>query len=240
MENALYIALSRRRSLERQMDIVSNNLANMNTPAYKAERLVFQEYLVEAQKRAPGLSYVQDFGQYRAMEEGPLQRTGNTFDVAISGDGYFTIDTPLGERYTRHGRFELNPNGELVNSSGNLVLGDAGPIVVPPGTTDIEIARDGTISGSNGRIGRLQLVTFDDLTQLRRAADGMYTSTQEPQAVDNPRMVQGSIEGSNVQAILELTNMMQIANQHSRMKTFIDKEDQRQRNMIDKLTQTSA
>ena len=240
MENSLYIALSRRRALERQMDVVANNLANMNTPSYKAERLVFQEYLVPTKARAPGLSYVQDIGQYRVLDDGPMRQTGNQLDVAISGDGYFVVDTPLGERYSRHGRFQLDTNGNLTNSSGNPILGAGGPINIPPGESQISISGDGVVSGENGELGTLRIVTFDDLTGLRKAADGLYTATEDPQDVESPQLVQGSLEGSNVQAVLELTNMIEIQRRHASLKRFIDQEDRRQRDMIDKLSRVSA
>lgn len=240
MENSVYIAMSRQASLEREMDITANNLANVNTPSYKAEKLVFREFLVDTQTRAPGLSYVQDLGQYRVMDDGPIRQTGNPLDVAISGDGFFVVDTELGDRYTRHGRFQLDADGTLVTGTGEPIQGEAGPIVIPPGETDISIAADGVISGANGQLGQLRVVRFENTEELRRAANGMFTSREDPVDVGDPRLVQGSLEDSNVEAVVELTKMMRISRDHKRVKTFLDQEDRRMRDMIDKLTRATA
>ena len=240
MSNSIFIALSRQSALQRELDITANNLANVNTPSYKAQRLVFREFLVETQTRAPGLSYVQDVGQYTVQDEGPIRQTGNPLDVAISGDGYFVVGTGLGDRYTRHGRFQLNDEGILTTGSGEPILGTAGPITIPPGEADISISGDGVISGANGQLGRLRVVQFETPEDLRRAADGLLTSQENPQDVVNPRVVQGSLEDSNVQAVLELTNMMRISRSHQSVKRFLDQEDRRQRDMVDKLTRAVA
>ncbi len=240
MENSVYIAMSRQATLERNLDITANNLANVNTPSYKAERLVFREFLVDTQRRAPGLSYVQDLGQYRVLDEGPIRQTGNPLDVAISGDGYFVVETELGERYSRHGRFQLDANGGLVSGTGEPVIGTAGPIVIPPGETDLSISVDGVISGRSGELGQLRIVRFENPQELRRGANGMFTSQEAPIDVADPRIIQGSIEDSNVEAVVELTNMMRISRDHQRVKKFLDQEDRRMRDMVDKLTRATA
>ncbi|WP_425405996.1 flagellar basal-body rod protein FlgF [Hwanghaeella sp.] len=240
MENSVYIAMSRQATLEREMDITANNLANVNTPSYKAEKLVFREFLMDTQRRAPGLSYVQDLGQYRVLDEGPIRQTGNPLDVAISGDGYFVVDTELGDRYTRHGRFQLDADGTLITGTGEPVQGEAGPIVIPPGETDLSISGDGVISGNNGQLGQLRIVRFENPEELRRAANGMFTAQEDPVDVANPKIIQGSLEDSNVEAVLELTNMMRISRDHQRVKKFLDQEDRRMRDMIDKLTRATA
>lgn len=240
MENSVYIAMSRQATLERELQITANNLANVNTPSYKAERLVFREYLVDTQSRAPGLSYVQDLGQYRVLDEGPIRQTGNPLDVAISGDGYFVVDTDLGERYSRHGRLQLDANGTLITGNGDPVQGTAGPIVIPPGETDLSISTDGVISGGNGPLGQLRVVRFENPEELRRGANGTFTSQEGPIDVANPKLIQGSLEDSNVEAVIELTNMMRISRDHQRVKKFLDQEDKRMSDMIDKLTRATA
>lgn len=232
MENALYIGLSRQAALRREMDVIAHNIANTNTPAYKGEKMIFEEFLVK-----PGdgerISLVQDIGLSRDLSEGPAQPTGNPFDVAIHGDGYFAVETPLGERYTRHGRFQLDANNQLVTSAGHPVQGQAGPVTIPAGGGPISIAADGTISNEDGIIGVLQVVNFEDEQALRRAANGLYsTEDQEPQAVDNPTMSQGMIEGSNVESILEMTRMMTVSRRYQSLKSFMDKEDERLTQMI--------
>jgi flagellar basal-body rod protein FlgF len=218
------------------MDIVANNIANANTPAYKAERMVFQEYLAKPTKDEK-LSFVQDIGTARDLSSGPLTTTGNDFDIALSDEGYFVVDTPLGERYTRHGRFQLDSNGQMVTGIGNPVQGQAGPIIIPENSGRISIAGDGTVSNDTGVLGKLQVVTFEDEQQLRKAANGLFSAPPDlpPQALAQPSMVQGMIEDSNVQPVLELTRMMDINRMHESVTNFIQREDDRMKDMIDKL-----
>lgn len=236
MENTSYIAMSRQASLRRSMDIVANNIANANTPAYKAERMVFQEYLAKP-ARGEQLSFVQDVGTARDLSSGPLSTTGNDFDVALSDEGYFVVDTPLGDRYTRHGRFQLDAAGQLVTGTGYPVQGQAGPINIPTNSGRISIAGDGTVSNDTGVLGKIRVVTFDDEQKLRKAANGLFSAAPDmtPDAVQQPKMVQGMIEESNVQAVLELTRMMDINRTHESVTKFIQREDDRMKDMIDKL-----
>src|ERR1700751_810337 len=119
MENALLVGLSRQMTLERQLDVVANNIANVNTNGYKADHMLFEEYLNSGAHednfsgRDRRVSYVQDRGTFRDLTEGALQQTGNPLDVAISGSGYLTVQTAGGERYTRDGNLHLNNLGQL-------------------------------------------------------------------------------------------------------------------------------
>ena len=135
------------------MDVIANNIANMNTPSYKGEKMMFVEYLVEPQKDQP-LSFVQDFGMIRDMTEGPLASTNNPLDMAISGDGFFTVETENGARYTRSGRFQLDREGQIVNQLGHPLLTAGGqPILVPSGSGPITIASDECVpKNKNGLI----------------------------------------------------------------------------------------
>jgi flagellar basal-body rod protein FlgF len=236
MENTTYVALSRQIGLRREMDIVAHNIANADTPAFKAERLVFREFLAEP-TRSEDLSFVQDVGTARDLSAGHLTTTGNDFDLALAEEGYFVIDTPLGERFTRHGRFQLDANGVLVTGEGFPVQGQGGEITVDIDGGQISVAPDGTISNDEGIIAQLRVVTFEDEQQLRKAANGLFSAPPEvnPAELDNPGIVQGMIEESNVQAVLEMTRMIQIARSHDSVARFIKREDDRVKDMIDKL-----
>lgn len=237
MENTSYIAMSRQLGLRRAMDAVAHNIANANTPAFKAERLVFREYLAKPEHKEE-LSYVQDVGMARDLSSGPLTTTGNDFDIAMTDEtGYFVVETPLGERYTRHGRFQLDGEGQLVTQQGYPVLGQGGPITIPTEGGRISIASDGTISNDEGQIGRIRTVSFEDEQLLRKAANGLYSAPPEldPQEVATPSMAQGMIEGSNVQPILELTRMLDINRTYSSVTRFTQREDERIKDMIDRL-----
>jgi len=241
MENTSFIALSRQSTLRRQMDIVANNIANMNTGGFKAERMMFSEHLIRSKGGesyfGEKLSYVRDIASVRDLSDGPIEQTGNPLDVAISGEGYFSIETDDGTRYTRNGRFQLNQEGQLVTQGGLPVLTDAGtPIFFAPDERDIGIARDGTISTNNGVLGKLSLVAFENPQMLEQNAGGLYATDEAPIATDDRvGIIQFAVEGSNVQGILEMTRMIEVHRRYDSVKNFIDKEDERQKKMIKEL-----
>lgn len=118
MESPWLIGLSRQVALKREMDVVAHNVANMNTPAFKAERVLFSEDLVQPQRNVP-LSFVEDKAMLRDLTEGPLTETGNPLDLAISGGGFFIVGTDTGERYLNSGRFELDAERQIINRLGH-------------------------------------------------------------------------------------------------------------------------
>ncbi len=240
MENTSIIALSRQSVLRRQMETIANNLANMNTAAYKGERMMFVEHLVKSkggERVLPEkLAYVRDIATVREQDEGPIEVTGNALDVAIRGEGYFTVDTPNGERYTRSGRFQLDADGQLVTQHGFPVLSDAGqPFVFAPTDTQIDIGRDGTVSTENGALGRLRLVKFENQNDMRITYGGLYDTDQLPEDVAEPTFVQHAIEGSNVNPILEITRMIEVQRSYEAAKKLIDSEDERMKQVIGEL-----
>jgi flagellar basal-body rod protein FlgF len=135
MENTLLVALSRQMSLERQIDIIANNVANTNTNGFKANKSLFEEYLNTGAHednfsvRDRRVSFVQDRAAYHDFTQGPAEKTGNPLDVSIDGKGFIAVQTPQGERYTRDGSFQINAQGQLVTTGGNIVLGTNGPII---------------------------------------------------------------------------------------------------------------
>ena len=157
MQNALLIGLSRQMVLDRQMDVVANNIANVNTTGYKADNSLFEEYLgsgahednfVGSDRR---VSYVQDRGTFRDFTQGSADQTKNPLDIAIDGSAFLVVQTPAGERYTRDGGLQLNNQGQLVTAAGNPVLGTGGPIVFQPTDHDINVTPDGTVSVRGGQ-----------------------------------------------------------------------------------------
>jgi flagellar basal-body rod protein FlgF len=246
MQNATYIALSSQVALQRQMDVVANNLANVSTTAFKGEEMMFSQYLVQPRSAKP-LAFVEDAGTARDLRQGPIAKTGNPLDLALDGAGYFAVDTPLGTRYTRNGHLQLDTQGQLVTSDGYPVLSSAGqPIPVPSGAKDIAVAQDGTISisqsgsTSQSAIGKLQIVNFAQPQQVAPAADGLYVTDQTPDPASGTTVKQGMIEESNVQPVLELTRLMAVTRASAMVKDFLDEESTRQRDAIDKLSATST
>ncbi len=244
MESTSIIALSRQSVIKREMGVIANNIANMNTTAFKSEKMMFVEYLVRSKggDKIGGErhSYVRDVATVRDNSEGPVQLTGNPLDLAIKQDGYFVIGTPGGERYTRNGNFQLDQEGQLVTRTGDPVLsGDGEPFFFSPEDRDITITVDGTVSTENGALGKLNVVTFQNPYELKVVAGGLYSSRQVPQAVDAPVVMQGMLEKSNVEPIIEMTRMIEASRSFQSIKDFIEKEDVRIKKMMEAYTQRS-
>lgn len=236
MENSIYIALSRQTALRRQMDVVANNVANMNTTGFKQQRVLFTEFL-----ERPGMheqvSFVQDRAVVRDLRPGGLTSTGNDLDLALTGPGYFTVDTAAGQRYTRAGAFRLDDARQIVDMGGLPVLADNGqPLTLPAGTTSVMVAGDGTVSTELGPIGRLNLVTFPNEQLMTEVGNGLYVSDEEPQpAPPETKVAQGMLEGSNVNPVLEMTSMIEVSRQYQQAQSIITTEHERVRTAIQRL-----
>ena len=243
MENTSYIALSRQSALWRQLEVVANNMANADTPAYKSEQVMFQDQLVKTKSDTTPfgreLAFVRDVATLRDTTEGPATQTGAPLDVAIHGDGYFTIDTPSGQRYSRAGHFRLDENGMVVTSSGYPVLQQNDtPIILAPNETQVTIAGDGTVSSENGIIARFKLVKFDNELSLQKSGDGTYQSSADPTVIDRPDLSQGMLEQSNVKPVLEMTQMMTIMRSYEGVQMMIQNEHDRQMKAMPVLSQS--
>jgi flagellar basal-body rod protein FlgF len=237
MDASAGIALSGQLARERQMDVLSNNIANLSTTAFKGQRMIFAE-LLENRDGAPA-HYVQDIGTARDWSQGPLERTSNPLDIALQGMGFIKIDTPQGTRYTRDGRFKLDAQGQLVTLEGNPVLGEGDKaITVPQGTTDITIGEDGVLTTPQGSGGKLSVVSFDKLQALSAEADGLYSTDQAALPATDTKIVQGSIEESNVQPIVEMTRLMAASRAVTQHKSYQDAEAERRKTAIDRLAKT--
>ena len=240
MDNTSYIALSRQMALWKQMNIVSNNVANMNTAGYKQDNAVFTSYINQTPDAAGVGSAPQFFffffGEFQDFREGAFKNTGNTFDLAIKGDGFFCIETPAGEKYTRKGEFTLNEDGALATTEGDLVMSENDtPLFFAPGETEITISESGDVMTENGFIGRLKIARFADNQKLLKSA-GVLFDNVEGNAVmfgsENIRIAQGMVEASNVNAIAEMTNLVKIQRSYDYVQQMIDEEHDRLSNTI--------
>jgi flagellar basal-body rod protein FlgF len=231
METTNYIALSRQAGLRRELNLVANNMANLNTPAYQGESMMFVEYLADTQHGKTGeMSFVQDLSTVRDLTEGPMKRTENPLDLAISGRGYFTIQTEDGPRYTRNGAFQLNDQGEIVNKANQpLVDANGNPIQVPGDAQSIEIGEDGTIATEFGPIARLEPVAFENEQLLNKRANGLYEAREEQAAepAEDARVLQGMIEGSNVEGVVEMTRLIDLSRSYASANKFTESEHER-------------
>ena len=246
MDTTGYVVLSRMVALQRQTDMTAHNIANANTPGFKASRMLFSDYLVNQRRvdqpaAARTVHFVQDRGTHREMATGALQSTGNPLDIALARDGFLVFATPRGERYGRNGRLTLDADGRLVGAEGFPVLAEGGePIVIAPDEGQITIAADGTVSTENGRIGRIRVVRFDDPQALRAEGVNLYASDAEPRPADAPVVMQGMVEESNVRPVIELTLLMAQLREFQFAAQFIEREGERQTQAIERLTRRRA
>ena len=241
MENALLVGLSRQVVLKRQMDVLANNLANMNTAGYKAGTLLFEKHLAPTAQmndlsgRDKQVSFVLDSSIYRSFEEGAFEQTNNELDVAISGNGWLVVETPDGERYTRNGQLKLDAEGQLVTPVGYPVLGEGGPITFSEQDSGIEIARDGTISTSLGNKDRLRVVQFENNAALKKQGETLFSTNQQPDTAENARVLQGVVEKSNVQPISELSRMIETVRAYTNMAQTLSQAQDLRRDAIEQL-----
>jgi len=156
------------------------------------------------------VSYVLDATLIRSYVAGQMKQTDNPLDVAINGAGWFSIETPAGEQYSRDGHFTLNEEGTLVTAEGHPVLGQSGTIVFGAEETRIAIASDGTVSSTAGEKGKLKIVSFDNEALLQKEGSNLFSSSQPGFEIEVPRVAQGFIENSNVNAVSEMAKMIEV------------------------------
>ncbi len=246
MENAQLIGLSRQSALRRNLDVVANNLANINTSGYKAQRLIFEEYLMptaqasEFQGPDRPLSFTQDVGTATVLTQGSIQLTGNTLDVAIDGDGYLAVQGAGGEQlYTRAGSLAIDPEGTLVTDAGLPVLADGAPIQINPEDGEITITKEGVISTPQAQLGRLDVYTFDNRQQLTNAGTNLFSGI-DPIPANNPTIVQGALESSNVEGVREISRMIEITRQYQSVSKMMSQRNELRQRSIRELGSVEA
>jgi flagellar basal-body rod protein FlgF/flagellar basal-body rod protein FlgG len=252
MENALLIGLSRQMSLGHELDVVANNIANIDTTGYKADRTSFIEFLMpgaadqQFMGRDRRMSFVEDRATWIDYSPGGITRTGDPLNLAIDGNGYFVVQTPRGQRYTRNGAFSIDATGNLVTSEGYQVIGNGGPITFQQNDHNITISESGIITVREGSStveaprGTLQIADFASPQLLQK--DGGSTF-QAPNGVNanpaptNTRLVQGAIEKSNVNPMAEMSRMIQITRSYQDIATILQQEGDQRRNALQQLSQ---
>jgi flagellar basal-body rod protein FlgF len=245
MENATTIALSRLIAQTRAMDVTANNLANTGTPGFRAERMMFSDWLVREPNTPPAttsggrtLTYTQDRATYRDQQAGQFTSTSNPLDLAISGDGFFTVMAPAGPRLTRAGHFQRSPDGTIVDEAGLPVLDATGKnLQASPADTTLTVTANGMLSSENGEIGQIGVVQPTDPNRMRNEGARLLVSDSPTTPVPSPKIAQGSLEGSNVEPTLELTRMMTDMREFQFTTQFVQAESDRQQTAIDKITQ---
>jgi flagellar basal-body rod protein FlgF/flagellar basal-body rod protein FlgG len=236
------------------MDVVANNVANVNTNGFKADRSLFEEYLQSGahEDNFGGsdrrVSFVQDRASFHDFAAGNTEQTKNPLDVSIDGRGFLAVQTPAGERYTRDGGLQINNLGQLVTAGGNPVLGTSGPIVFQPTDKQISIASDGnvTVLEGTGRTdsvrGKLRLVSFADAQKLVKEGSNLYSAGQgvAAQPDTTSRVRQGYIEKSNVNSIMEMSRMIEITRTYTQISALLQQQSDLHKSAIQQLADVPA
>lgn len=234
MEMASYIGLSQQSMLRRELEVIAHNIANLNTTGYRARRPEFREYLSPGQEDMD-VSFVTRGQDWRETRTGALVTTHNTLDMALHGRGYFVVSDGGNDYYTRNGNFSLNPEGTLVDLNGYAVQGRNGIITIPLETNRIEISEDGIVLADGAQLGQIRLVRFLDEQNLVERGNTLFASTEEPEEDNETSIKQGMLEQSNVQAVVEMTRMIEVSRAYQSAQRMMDNEHERQRKAIEKI-----
>jgi flagellar basal-body rod protein FlgG len=260
MIRSLWIAKTGLESQQTNLDVISNNLANINTAGFKRSRAVFEDLLYQT-IRQPGAQVGADnqlptglqlgtgarvVGTARLHTQGNLRETGDSLDIAIDGNGFLQVEMPDGTfAYTRDGSMQVNQNGQLVTAGGYPIQP---PINIPDNALEITIGRDGTVSvtqpgatGTNVQVGQLQLTTFINSAGLQAVGENLFVETDssgvanfvQPGLDGGGRIMQKYIETSNVNVAEELVNMITAQRAYEMNSKAIQTSDQ----MLARLTQ---
>jgi flagellar basal-body rod protein FlgF len=232
MDAAGYVTLTRQSGLMREMQLIANNIANASTAGFRREGVVFSEY-VRRLDDAPSLSMAHASARHVDLTPGETEMTGATFDFAIEGNGFFLVETPQGNRLTRAGMFSPSSEGELVSPDGHRLL-DRGraPVFVPPDVDQVMLSSDGTLSAGGEPIAQIGLWQPAADGDLQHEGGTLFRTTQGEVLLDDGRMVQGRIEASNVNPMSELARMVEVQRAYEAGQSFLDREDDRLRTVI--------
>ena len=242
MDNASYIALSRQRSLFIAMENIANNVANANTTGFKSDTLIFQEYMMQNRISDEELAFSHDVSSYTNYDQGGLVSTGRVYDVAIKGRGFFQVETPLGERYTRVGNFVRNSENFLATQEGYYVLGVNGErIAFQEEDQNFTVNSDGVIDVNGEPRGQLAVMDFENLQQLNKLGTGLYEYDNPgtlPYNSEQFTLVQGMLEQSNVNSIKEITRMIEVSRAVGSTSGFIQDVHDLQKKAVEAISST--
>lgn len=227
MQSALYVSLSAQVAMEKRLNSIANNVANMNTGGFRADEVKFEEVLSLAAKES--VSFASSGQNYISRRTGPILKTDNPLDVAIQGEAWFAFNTPNGTAYTRDGRLKMNENGDLLTVDGYQVL-DAGgaPIALDPMAGPPVISRDGMLTQGGNQVGALGLFNLRSDSRLTRFGNsGVFSSLpgEVVQDFTSTGVQQGFNEGSNVNPVLEMTKMIAVQRSFDSAATTIQESE---------------
>ena len=232
MDNAGYIGLSRNAGLMRELNAIANNIANTSTNGYRREGSVFAEHVKALENGDPSMSIATMSRRFVDLSPGDITMTDNPLDFAIDGEGFFLVETPAGERLTRDGAFSVNAEGELITSTGARVLDEAGgAIAIPPEAQTIGLSQDGFIFADGQAVGRIGVVTADPAFMVREGQN-LFRAENGFEPAPDAVVRQNALEGSNVNAVVELARLIEVQRTYETSKNFMDQENERIRQTI--------
>jgi flagellar basal-body rod protein FlgF len=233
MDSGLYAACTALMARTDALDNIANNLANSSTSGFRQKHSTFSSVLagsgeqLNSQLNVVTNSYGLLGSSKLDLQAGSLQRTGNDLDLGIDGSGFFSVQTKAGEAYTRNGSFQISTGGQLVTAAGDPVLGTNGPINIPKGAS-VTVSDDGTVSANGAITGKLKVVEFSS-TADPKSLGATYYSVPQKDVVSSPlsQVRQGSIEGSNVNPISSVVELINAQREMEGMRhalSMIDSE----------------
>ena len=239
MDRMIYLSMSGAKATMQRQDTLANNLANVSTPGFRAELQAFRAVPVEGSGASTRVFALETTTGYDATP-GAITSTGRNLDVAVQGNSWLTVQALDGtEAYTRGGSLEVSSDGTLTTRSGLPVMGDGGPLQVPPNSA-VSIGADGTVSakgtdGKNTAIGKLKLVTPE--TALKRGEDGLFRGADGDLTADDTARVQdGALEGSNVSPVESMVAMISAARQFEAQMKMIQTAEANEKSAAQLLT----
>jgi len=212
MQNGLYVAASAEMALERRLETIADNIANMNTPGFRATGVSFETEVAKAGQTS--LSFVSPGLQFITRRTGEIVKTDNPLDFAVQGNGWFGIETPSGTAYTRDGRARIDETGALRTLNGDAIL-DAGgaPIILEGASGAITVSSDGMITQNGRQVGAIGLFVIDPGASLTRAENSSVVPDKPATPIlefTRDGVVQGAVEGSNVDPVREMTRLIEV------------------------------
>jgi flagellar basal-body rod protein FlgG len=223
--------------LNSRYEAIAHNLSNSSTPAFKRHRVRFEQALSQAAAAPSAASAAGTLSASPCVDLSPgaIEQTDRPLDFAISGKGYFVLESPQGKLYTRSGTFTRNANNQLVSTRGQIVAGESGPLVVPPNCplSDVKVSADGQIVAGTATIGKLKIVDFADASLLSPAGAGCFqapASAATTAAAGTLR--QGYREMSNVNVAQELVELIQVTRLYEANLRNVSAADERTKNLI--------
>lgn len=231
MDRSVYVALSGALMQEKRLEVLTDNLSNVNTPGFKGQRPLFEDAMPGP---VPARVFAKAGGVSTEMSQGVTEKTERPLDIAIIGDGFISVQTPGGTRYTRDGSLRLLKDGSLVTGEGYQVQGDNGAIKLP--SSSVVIDGDGSIREKGGAlIERIKVVNFREPALLRREGNLFSAQRDLKEAPVSADIQQGSIEASNVNAVKAMTTMIEAVRSYETQAKLIQTADEMTRKAIDEV-----